>query len=126
MILWRHLYGAVTNAAYAKPFLPYDLTKSIMFKVANITSFAIKPVSTPGNCDVLRHRVQRRPRLHGHRIFAGVSYGVLFPFSALMRTPSTTPATAARASVRTRHQRQHNVGDGGTAHTIQMRLVLGF
>ena len=32
-----------------KPFLQYDLTKSIMFKVANITSFALKPIATPGN-----------------------------------------------------------------------------
>ncbi len=49
MILFRHLIGAVTNAGYVKPFLSYDLTKSIGFKVANITSFALNPVATPGN-----------------------------------------------------------------------------
>ena len=27
MIMWRHLFGAVTNAVYAKPFIQYDLTK---------------------------------------------------------------------------------------------------
>src|SRR4029079_3141341 len=36
MILWRHLIGAVTNAAYVKPFIQYDVTKSIMFKISNI------------------------------------------------------------------------------------------
>src|SRR5690606_39217909 len=49
MILWRHLIGAVTNAVYAKPFLGYDLTRSIAFKVSNVTSAALKQVATPGN-----------------------------------------------------------------------------
>ena len=32
MILWRYLYGAVTNAAYIKPFLSYEITKQVKFK----------------------------------------------------------------------------------------------
>ncbi|MEZ4365615.1 MAG: hypothetical protein R2939_04925 [Kofleriaceae bacterium] len=47
--LFRELYGAVTNAIYAKPFFGYDLTDAITLKIANVTSFAHKPVATPGN-----------------------------------------------------------------------------
>ena len=50
LILWRHLIGAVTNAAYVKPFLQYDLTKSITFKVVERHVVrAASPVATPGN-----------------------------------------------------------------------------
>ena len=59
LILWHQLYGAVTNAAYAKPFLQYDITKSIMFKVSNVTSFALKPVVDAGQRRDVRHRVRR-------------------------------------------------------------------
>ena len=49
MILWRHLIGAVTNAAYVKPFIQYDVTKSITFKVVEHHVVRARPVATPGN-----------------------------------------------------------------------------
>ncbi|HTL34905.1 MAG TPA: TIGR04551 family protein [Kofleriaceae bacterium] len=124
MILWRHLYGAVTNAVYAKPFLQYDLTKSIMFKVANITSFAIRPVSTPGNSNVYGTEFDGDLGYNGGRLFAGFSYGVLFPFGALshpQNMPGGTPFPYGPDA-----NNVTNTGDGATAHTIQIRMVLSF
>lgn len=125
LILWRHLFGAVTNAAYGKPFLQYDLTKSITFKLANITSFALKPVATPGNTSVYGTEFDADLGLSTERVFAGISYGLLFPLSA-MNHPATDPTaggtgfgfgTSADGTTT-------NVGDAATAHTIQLRLVL--
>jgi uncharacterized protein (TIGR04551 family) len=126
MILWRHLVGAVTNAAYAKPFLQYDLTKSIMFKVANITSFALRPVATPGNSTMYGTEFNGDLGYNGDRLFAGFSYGVLFPFSALSH-PDTDPLLGGPGyPYGPDANGNDNTGDGGTAHTIQMRVVLGF
>jgi hypothetical protein len=127
MILWRRLYGAVTNAAYAKPFLSYDLTKSIMFKVSNITSFALRPVATPGNSTMYGTEFNGDLGYSGNRLFAGISYGVLFPFSALSH-PATNVIDGGTGygygpDLNTGDT---NTGDATTAHTIQMRLVLGF
>lgn len=126
MILWRYLYGAVTNAVYAKPFLQYDLTKSIMFKVANITSFALKPVSTPGNGTVYGTEFDGELGYQSNRIFAGLAYGVLFPFSALSHPQATLGSGGPGFPFGPDADGDTNVGDAGTAHTIQFRLVLGF
>jgi uncharacterized protein (TIGR04551 family) len=127
MILWRHLVGAVTNAGYAKPFLQYDLTKSIMFKVANITSFAMKPISTPGNSRMYGTEFNGDLGYNGHRIFAGFSYGVLFPFAALNHPVTDTAAGGPGFPFGgPSDPRGDNSGSGTTAHTIQMRLILGF
>jgi uncharacterized protein (TIGR04551 family) len=117
MILWRHLVGAVTNAAYAKPFLQYDLTQSIMFKLANITSFALKPVSTPGNSTLYGTEFNADLGLSTNRIFAGIAYGVLFPFSAMNHPAGLGYGTSADGTI-------SNIGDAATAHTVQLRLVL--
>jgi uncharacterized protein (TIGR04551 family) len=127
MILWRRLVGAVTNAAYAKPFLSYDLTKSIRFKVANITSFALKPVATPGNERMYGTEFNGDLGYNGHNLFAGISYGVLFPFAALNHPASDSSSGGpgfpyGNASSTT----GDNSGTATTAHTIQMRLILGF
>lgn len=126
MILWRHLVGAVTNAAYAKPFLSYDLTKSITFKVANITSFALKPVATPGNERMYGTEFDGDLGYNGNRLFAGISYGVLFPFSALSHPASNTTSGGPGFPYGPSDTLGDNSGTAGTAHTIQLRAVLGF
>ncbi len=127
MIMWRHLFGAVTNAIYAKPFLSYDLTKSIMFKVANITSFANKPIATPGNSEMYGTEFNGDLGYNGHRLFAGISYGVLFPFGAMSHPANPTGTTGTPPfGYGPDANNNTNVGDGGTAHSIQMRLILGF
>ncbi|HEU0032432.1 MAG TPA: TIGR04551 family protein [Kofleriaceae bacterium] len=123
MILWRHLFGAVTNAAYAKPFLSYDLTKSIMFKVANITSFALKPVATPGNSKMYGTEFNADLGYSANGLFAGISYGVLFPFGAMSH-----PADDAGGSYGFSSDDVigNNIRDAETSHIIQSRLVLQF
>ncbi|NVB83865.1 MAG: TIGR04551 family protein [Kofleriaceae bacterium] len=126
MILWRYLYGAVTNAVYAKPFLQYDLTKSIMFKVANITSFALKPVSTPGNGSVYGTEFDGELGYSTNRLFVGIAYGVLFPFSALSHPQAQAGSGGPGFPFGPNAAGDSNVGDAGTSHTIQFRLVLPF
>jgi uncharacterized protein (TIGR04551 family) len=129
MILWRHLIGAVTNAGYIKPFIQYDVTKSIMFKVANISSFALKPVATPGNSTMYGTEFNADLGYSSGGLFVGISYGVLFPLGAMNHpadnldenlrygyTDYTDPANPDAS----------NAKDAETAHTIQSRFVLAF
>ena len=127
MILWRHLIGAVTNAGYVKPSLAYDLTKSISFKVANITSFALKPVATPGNSTMYGTEFNGDLGYSSGGLFVGISYGVLFPLAA-MNHPADDPGTVAaeHAYGTDPDTLQSNVGTAETAHTIQSRLILKF
>src|SRR5262249_54547819 len=120
MILWRHLVGAVTNAAYFKPFIQYDITRSITFKVANISSIALKPVATPGDSRVYGTEFDGDLGYASNRLFVGISYGVLFPFGAMSHPdtlvdPYTNKTTGAT-----------NFGTGSTAQIIQSRFVLAF
>jgi len=122
MILWRHLVGAVTNAAYVKPFLSYDITKSISFKVANITSFALKPIATPGNSTMYGTEFNSDIGYSSGGLFVGISYGVLFPFAALNH-PGSTEETFGFSNDALLG---NNIKDAGTSHTIQSRLILSF
>jgi len=121
MILWRHLVGAVTNAGYVKPFIHYDVTKSITFKVANITSFALRPVATPGNSKMYGTEFDTDLGYQSGGLFVGVSYGVLFPFAALNHPAGVGYADAMNPAAST-----DNVKDAETAHLIQSRIVLAF
>lgn len=119
MILFRHLIGAVTNAGYVKPFLAYDLSQSIGFRVANITSFALKPVATPGNETMYGTEFNADVGYTAGGFYGGVAYGVLFPLGALAHPADTGFGTDATTGV-------SNTGDATTAHTIQFKLVLTF
>lgn len=126
MILWRHLIGAVTNAGYVKPFLGYDLTKSIAFKVANITSFALKPIATPGNEKMYGTEFNAELGYQNGGFYVGASYGVLFPFSALGHPDDETPNSNEFGFFNDDVTGRINVKDATTSHTIQSRIVLSF
>jgi uncharacterized protein (TIGR04551 family) len=128
LILFRHLIGAVTNAAYVKPFLTYDLTKNISFKIANVTSFALKPVATPGNGTMYGTEFDTDLGYTNGTLFVGISYGVLFPLGA-MNHPDDTNAVDAGGTFGYGVDPvtgETNVGIAGTAHTIQTRMILRF
>jgi hypothetical protein len=110
----------VTNAGYVKPFLAYDLTRSIGFKVANVTSFALKPVSTPGNSSMYGTEFDADIAYSAGGLTAGIAYGVLFPFGA-MAHPEDDPLTGDVFGYG-----MGNTNDTKTAHTIQIRLSLQF
>jgi uncharacterized protein (TIGR04551 family) len=126
LILWHQLYGAVTNAIYAKPFLQYDITKSIMFKVSNVTSFAIKQVSTPGNGTLYGTEFDGDIGYNAGHVFAGISYGILFPFAALSHPVYDVTQGGPGFNYGTDANGNSNTGDPATSHTIQARLVLTF
>jgi uncharacterized protein (TIGR04551 family) len=115
LILFREILGTVTNASYFKPFLSYELTDRLTFKTQVVTSFSHVPVSTPGNG--IMYGIELDGDLgyanEDEGFFAGLSYGVLFPFGALDH-PSPLWVEPAEQ------------GDAGTAQTIQGRLVIKF
>jgi uncharacterized protein (TIGR04551 family) len=119
MILFRHLIGAVTNAAYFKPFLSYELTQSFSFRVANITSLAVKPVATPGNARMYGTEFNADLSYASGGLTAAIGYGVLFPLAALNHPLDLFPVEDGDPNV-------SNAGDASTAHAIQTRLVLAF
>ncbi|MFN0245440.1 MAG: TIGR04551 family protein [Kofleriaceae bacterium] len=122
MILWRHLVGAVTNAGYVKPTLSYDLTSSIAFQIANITSFALKPVATPGNETMYGTEFNGDIGYRSGGLYIGFSYGVLFPFAAMAH-----PNIVRNGVENSLGWGTDNIGDApGTAHTIQSKLILSF
>ena len=127
MILWRHLVGAVTNAGYVKPFLQYDVTRSITFKVSNITSFALRPVATPGNSVMYGTEFDGDLGYSSGGLFVGLSYGILFPFAALNH-PAADPndPTQTLGYGTDTVTGESNVRDAETAHVIQSRIVLSF
>jgi len=49
--------------------------------MSNVTSFALRPVSTPGNGTVYGTEFDSDLGYSSGHIFAGISYGVLFPFA---------------------------------------------
>lgn len=121
-ILWRYLVGAVTNAGYIKPFIQYDVTRSITFKLSNVSSFALRPVATPGNGTMYGTEFDGDLGYSSNGLFVGLSYGVLFPFSALSH-PADTLGEQFGYQV---GDDTSNTGDAETAHVIQSRLVLAF
>jgi uncharacterized protein (TIGR04551 family) len=130
LIMWRWMFGAVTNTVYFKPYIQYDITKNFGFKLWNVTSLAVEPVSTPGHDIVYGDEVDADIYFHARGIHAGISGGVLFPFGAMSHPtnntdnggpgfPYTTGTTPNGATIT-------NIGDPGTAYTVQSRLVLSF
>jgi uncharacterized protein (TIGR04551 family) len=126
LILWRHLVGAVSNAAYAKPFLQYDVTRSITFKIANVTSFALKKTATPGDGRVYGTEFDGDLGYSGNGMFIGISYGVLFPLNAMDHPDFAAQTNAPANPPYGVSSGVNNIGTASTAHTIQSRFVLAF
>jgi uncharacterized protein (TIGR04551 family) len=125
LLMWRYLFGAVTNAGYVKPFLRYDVTKSIHFKIANITSFALKPVATPGNARMYGTEFDGELGYTSGGIHVALAYGILLPMSA-MNHPAELGSTTAGDYGGPANSTVTNVGNADTAHIITSRFVLAF
>jgi uncharacterized protein (TIGR04551 family) len=103
-IFFRHIMGTVTNATYFKPSAAYwfDLgqTRAIGVNGSVIYSIAEVPVSTPG--DALTYGLELDSGI-GYRntaegFYAGATWGVFWPFSALGRPGPLWGTDAADAS----------------------------
>ncbi|MES1207203.1 MAG: TIGR04551 family protein [Pseudomonadota bacterium] len=94
-ILFRHILGTVTNAVYFKPALSYwfDLQQSRQLGLSGsfVYSLAQVPVATPGNelGYGLEMNVSASYRNTAEGFYAGMTWGVLWPFGALDR-PGTS------------------------------------
>jgi uncharacterized protein (TIGR04551 family) len=121
LILFRELIGAVTNAIYVKPFVSFDITKSLVLRGAGIASFAHRKVATPGNASPLGVELDADFGDEGRSFFAGISYGLLFALSGLDH-----PAPPEGGDEDTFGFATGNIGDAGNAHAIQARFVLRF
>ena len=94
-ILWRRIYGTVTNATYFKPHIAYDIVESFGGRLDVIYSLANRPVGTPGNA--LNYGLELDVTVGYHNddegFYAGATYGVLFPFGALDHPASVNGQT---------------------------------
>ncbi len=121
MILFRHLLGAVSNATYFKPSLSYQLTDAIGFSAANITSFAVRKSSTPGDDRMYGIELDAEITYQAGGFLAGLGYGVLFPLGALAHPLDTEGDPTPDYGYGT-----GNTGDPETSHSVQARFVLSF
>jgi len=84
-ILWRRIYGAISNATYFKAKIAYDLVESFGARLDLIHSIANVPVATPGNS--INYGLELDINVGYHNddegFFTGITYGVLFPFGAM-------------------------------------------
>jgi hypothetical protein len=107
--------GAVQNAAYIKPGISYDIVPDtfgarldLMYAVAH------RPVAYPGNSPNLGIEIDAALMYRNEEegFYAGLVYGVLFPFKALSFPGEIYPAPYAH--------------DSETAQTFQARLYVKF
>ncbi len=91
LILFRRILGTVSNATYVKPSIAYDLIQdplnrnNLSAKVDVIYSLANVPVAYPGNSANLGLEIDAHVMYENRKegFYAGLAYGVLFPFAAL-------------------------------------------
>jgi uncharacterized protein (TIGR04551 family) len=107
-IFFRRIMGTVTNAVYFKPSIAYWLDvaegRQLGLSGSVIYSMAPVPVSTPG--DSMNYGVEMDLNLGyrniGEKFYAGMVWGVFWPFGALNRPVElfpTAPQTATAAQV---------------------------
>jgi len=129
LILFRELLGTVYNAAYVKPKMDWNVTRTIRWQTQALSSWALNRVSTPGNANAMGLEFNTDVGYNGDHVFAGLAYGILFPFAALdhptgdafpFQNPSPNGATTRDPD------NPINVGSAGIAQTLQVRLGLKF
>ncbi len=120
LILFRELIGSVSNAAYARPHVSYQLTPSITARAQNVTSGAIEPVATPGNSRLWGTEFDFDLAYQANGFTIGGAYGVLFPLAG-MNHPSGLQKDDNSGEVFA-----NNTGDASNAHTVQLRLSVEF
>jgi uncharacterized protein (TIGR04551 family) len=103
-IFFRRIMGTITNAIYVKPSIAYwlDVTegRQLGLSGALIYSLAPVPVSTPGNS--MGYGIEMDLSLGyrniGEKFYAGLVWGVFWPFGALNRPVELFPTGGGSAS----------------------------
>jgi uncharacterized protein (TIGR04551 family) len=103
-IFFRRIMGTVNNAMYFKPSVSYWLdvaeSRQLGASAALIYSLAPVPISTPGNSISygLELDLSLGYRNIGENFYAGVVWGVFWPFGALNRPSEIFPSGFGNAS----------------------------
>jgi uncharacterized protein (TIGR04551 family) len=119
MILWREIVGTVTDALYVKPNFQYNISENFGFKFSAIYSMAVYKESTRGKEHPLGLELNADLFFFsGDNFHAGISYGILFPFSG-MKDLGNDKQPGGISSV-------DKDSDPSIAHRILGRLVLYF
>ena len=120
LILFRELLGTINNAIYLRPSVEYDFNKHFHMRVQNVTSFAAKRVSTPGNGIMYGTEFDGDLSYTGGGFTAGAAYGVLFPLGAMAHPADFSTEGGPGFNY------GNNSGDASAAQTIQFRLSIKF
>ena len=85
LILFRRILGTVNNATYFKPGVSYDIVDNFGARVDIMYAIANRPVAYPGNGYNLGLEIDAQLMYKNEEegFYAGLVYGVLFPFAAL-------------------------------------------
>jgi len=118
-ILWRRIYGAVSNATYFKPWIAYDIIEGFGGRLDLIHSLANRPVATPGNAINYGLELDASIRYHNpdEGFFTGITYAVLFPFGALEHPASKGDDTFWGTTYK---------GDAKTAQAVRLFVGISF
>lgn len=115
LILFRRILGTVNNATYFKPGVSYDIVDNFGARVDLMYAMANRPVAYPGNSYNLGLEIDASIMYKNEEegFYAGLTYGVLFPFAALGLPASIYGAQYAKESP-------------DIAQTFQARLIVKF
>jgi len=115
LILFRRILGTVNNATYFKPGVSYDIVDNFGARVDLMYAIANRPVAYPGNSYNLGLEIDAQLMYKNEEegFYAGLVYGVLFPFAALGLPSEIYGAQYAKASP-------------DIAQTFQARLIVKF
>ncbi len=115
LILFRRILGTVSNATYFKPGVSYDIIDNFGARVDLMYALANHPVGYPGNSYNLGLEIdgQLMYKNEEEGFYAGLVYGVLFPFAAL-GIPGDIYGT------------QYQKSSPNIAQTFQARLIVKF
>jgi len=115
LILFRRILGTVNNATYFKPGVSYDIVDNFGARVDIMYAIANRPVAYPGNSYNLGLEIDAQLMYKNEEegFYAGLVYGVLFPFAGLGLPGSIYGAQYAKDSP-------------DIAQTFQARLIVKF
>jgi uncharacterized protein (TIGR04551 family) len=113
LILFRRILGTVNNATYFKPGVSYDIIDNFTARVDLMYALANRPIAYPGNSYNLGLEIDAALMYRNEEegFYAGLVYGVLFPFGALSIPGDIYGGTTH---------------DPDTAQTFQARLAVKF
>jgi uncharacterized protein (TIGR04551 family) len=115
LILFRRILGTVNNATYFKPGVSYDIVDNFGARVDIMYAMANRPVAYPGNSYNLGLEIDAQLMYKNEEegFYAGLVYGVLFPFAGLGLPASIYGTQYAKESP-------------DIAQTFQARLIVKF